>query len=109
VEIRVNFNTNLVGLDGEEIGEDSLAKLVAGAMAASSEGDSVKMYHWATKLWDGKELLLDNSDFKAIENFIKDGKHHLTNLVRGQALNVMSTAKTKAENEKEKAKEKNKL
>jgi hypothetical protein len=81
----INFNKNLLDLDGKEIEGANIGKIVAQTLVQSSKGDALKYWGWATKLNAGEELDLDKSDTETIKNFIKESET-LTILTKAQAL-----------------------
>jgi hypothetical protein len=83
--MKLNLNHSLIGLDGKEIAESNLGKLVANILATSNKGDAAKMWHWALKLHAGEELELDPSDVETLKTFIKENEQ-LTVLSKAQAL-----------------------
>jgi hypothetical protein len=83
--MKLNLNHNLIGLDGQEIAESNLGKLVANILASSNKGDAAKMWHWALKLHAGEELELDPSDLETLKVFIKDNEQ-LTVLSKAQII-----------------------
>jgi len=81
----INFNKNLLDLDGKEIEGANIGKIVAQTLVQSSKGDALKYWGWATKMNAGEELDLDKSDTETIKNFIKESET-LTILTKAQAL-----------------------
>jgi hypothetical protein len=81
----INFNKNLLDLDGKEIEGANIGKIVAQTLVQSSKGDALKYWGWATKLNAGEELDLDKSDTETLKNFIKESET-LTILTKAQAL-----------------------
>lgn len=86
--MKINLNNSLVGLDGKEIADSNLGKLVANILAASNKGDAAKMWHWALKLHAGEELELDPSDLETLKSFIKENEQ-LTILSKAQILQLL--------------------
>lgn len=83
--MKINMNMPILGLDGKELPESNIGKLVAQILAGSSKGDALKYFHWAQKLYSGEALDLDPSDAELLKNFIKDSEQ-LTILAKAQAL-----------------------
>ena len=75
----------ILGLDGKELENSNLGKLIAQVLVQSSKGDALKLWHWAQKLYAGEELDLDPSDAETLKSFIKDSET-LTILAKAQAL-----------------------
>jgi hypothetical protein len=83
--MKINLNHNLLGLDGQEIADSNLGKLIANILATTNKGDAAKLWHWALKLHAGEELELDPTDVETLKNFIKENEQ-LTVLAKAQAL-----------------------
>ena len=79
------MNTAILGLDGKELEESNIGKLVAQMLVNTAKGDALKYWHWAQNLHAGKALDLDPSDVETLKNFIKE-HDQLTILVKAQAL-----------------------
>jgi len=87
--MKLNLNLPIVGLDGTEIADSNVGKLIAQVLAQGSKGDALKFWHWAQKLYAGEELDLDPSDAETLKNAIKDNES-LTILAKAQALACFS-------------------
>lgn len=83
--MKIQLNKNLVGLDGQEIDQSNMGKLLATILSSSNKGDALKFWSWATKLHSGEELDLDPSDMETLKNFVKDSEQ-LTILSKAQIL-----------------------
>lgn len=83
--MKIDMNMPIFGLDGVELPDSNLNKLVAQMLVNTSKGDALKYFHWAQKLYKGEVLELDPSDSETLKNFIKDNEQ-LTILVKAQAL-----------------------
>ena len=83
--MKVQLNKNLLGLDGQEIENSHMGKLVASTLAGTNKGDAAKFWHWSTKFYAGEEVELDPSDLETLKNFIKESEQ-LTNLSKAQIL-----------------------
>ena len=81
----INFNKNLLDLEGKEIDGANIGKIVAQTLVQSSKGDALKYWGWATKMNAGETLDLDKSDLETLKNFIKESET-LTILTKAQAL-----------------------
>lgn len=79
------MNVSILGLDGKELPESNVGKLIAQVLVQSNKGDALKIWHWAQKLHAGEELDLDPSDKEMLKNLIKDNET-LTILAKAQAL-----------------------
>jgi len=87
--MKINMNTAILDLDGKEIPESNIGKVIAQVLVQGSKGDALKFWHWAQKMYAGEELDLDPSDSETLKNFIKDNEQ-LTILVKAQALACFS-------------------
>jgi hypothetical protein len=83
--MKIQLNKNLIGLDGQEIENSHMGKLVASTLAGTNKGDAAKFWHWSTKFYAGEEVELDPSDLETLKNFIKESEQ-LTNLSKAQIL-----------------------
>lgn len=83
--MKINMNLPLVGLDGKEIPETNMGKLVAQVLSETSKGDAIKLWFWAQKLYSGEALELDPTDTSALKNLIAESER-LTILSKAQAL-----------------------
>jgi hypothetical protein len=81
----INFNKNLLDLDGKEIEKAHIGKIIGNALVGATKGDALKYWGWATKMNAGEELDLDKSDTETLKNFIKESEG-LTILTKAQAL-----------------------
>lgn len=83
--MKINMNLPIFGLDGKEIPESNIGKLIAQVLGQSSKGDAVKLWFWAQKLYAGEELELDPSDAELLKQFVKENDS-ITILAKAQAL-----------------------
>lgn len=83
----LNFNKPMTTLDGQEIPEATLGKVLATQLASSNKGDALKLFTWAQKLYNGQSLDLDPSDEATLKDFIKNNDQ-LTVLAKAQLLQV---------------------
>ena len=81
----INFNKNLLDLDGKEIEGANIGKVVAQTLVSSGKGDALKLWHWANKMHQGEELDLDPTDAETLKTFIRENET-MTILVKAQAL-----------------------
>lgn len=87
--MKLNFNKSLVGLDGVEIADSNMGKILAGHLAQSNKGDALKFWEIALKLQKGEEIDLDTSDQNTIKEFIKNAET-LPNITKAQLLIVFN-------------------
>lgn len=83
--MKINMNIAILDLEGKELPDSNIGKLVAQMLVQTSKGDALKFFHWAQKLYAGEKLDLDPSDAELLKNFIKD-HDQITILVKAQAL-----------------------
>ena len=86
----LDFNKPLTGLDGTEVKDEKnesipVGKLLASQLAGSNKGDSLKLFTWAQKIYNGETLDLDKSDESTLKEFIKSNEQ-LTVLAKAQVL-----------------------
>lgn len=86
--MKLNFNFNLVDLDGKEIDNANAGKLIANSLVQQSKGDALKFWDWAVALNKGEELDLDSSDQETLKNFIKDSENFAI-IAKAQLLKVL--------------------
>ena len=72
--MKLDFNFNLVDLDGNQIDNANAGKLLANTLIQQSKGDAIKYWEWALSLNKGEVLDLDSSDQETLKNFIKDSE-----------------------------------
>lgn len=88
----LDFNQNLLGLDGKPVKDSdgqelSLGKLLANQIAFSGKGDALKLFSWAQKIYAGEPLELDKSDENTLKELIKNNEV-LTIMAKAQLLSV---------------------
>lgn len=83
--MKINLNKNVVGLDGKEIPETNLGKVVAQVIAQDNKGDAVKKWYWATKLYAGEDIDLAPGDKDEFVEMIKSNEA-LTVMAKAQVL-----------------------
>lgn len=89
---KIDLNKPLLGLDGTEIPDETIGKNVARALVSTGKGDAIKCFTWASSLFKGETISLDESDISSLKQMIKDSEV-ITNLVKGQALLIIEKAK----------------
>lgn len=85
--MKLDFNFNLIDLDGNQIENANAGKLLANTLVQQAKGDAVKYWEWALSLNKGEIIDLDSSDQETLKNFIKDSEA-LPVLAKGQLLQV---------------------
>ena len=87
--MKLNFNFNLVDLDGKEIENGNVGKILANNLINQTKGDAVKYWEWALALNKGEVIDLDTSDQETLKTFIKDSEL-LPVLTKAQSLAVFT-------------------
>ena len=83
--MKLDFNFNLVDLDGKELKDANAGKILANALIQQTKGDSVKIWELALSLNKGEIVDLDSSDQELVKTFIRDTET-LTIIAKGQLL-----------------------
>ena len=86
--MKLDFNFNLVDLDGNQIDNANAGKLLANTLVQQSKGDALKYWEWALALNKGEILDLDTSDQETLKNFIKDSENFAI-IAKAQLLQVL--------------------
>ena len=88
-DIKLNFN--LVDLDGNEIKDSKLSKILAGLLMSQKSGDAVKFFDWAVTLHKSDAIQVDASDLTLIKGLVKDNSEYLTIISKAQLLKYFDT------------------
>jgi hypothetical protein len=91
IMIEVLFQGNITDLEGKDT-ETNKGKLVATWLSGATEGDALKYYDWALKLYSNKPISVDKSDFKKLREFI-DTKTGASAFYKAQILNDLDAMK----------------
>ena len=70
--MKINLNSALVDLDGKEIADSNMGKILAQLLISETKGDALKFWDWAMKLHKGEVLDLDKSDQEVFKTFVKE-------------------------------------
>ena len=74
--MKLNLNIKVVDLDGKEIPDANLGKIIARDLFFSSEKDNaLKFFEWAQKLHIGEPIDLDTQDHATFTNFINQANY----------------------------------
>lgn len=72
----IDFNKNLIGLDGKPMIENDqpifLSRSLANNLVNGAKGDAIKFYDWALKLYREGVLDLDRRDWEVLKQFVSD-------------------------------------
>lgn len=86
--MKVDLTGKVLDPNGQAIGSDSLGRILASAMMQSSQGDALKMYCLAEKMYKNEPFEVDESDFKLIKDFAA-GQNGLINLVKARLIQAL--------------------
>lgn len=70
--MKIDLNKSVIDLEGKEIADSNIGKIVAQMLIQATKGDALKYWDWAQKLYKGEILDLDRSDQEVFKNFVKD-------------------------------------
>ena len=98
--MKLNFTFALKDLSGNPIegenGKPTMAnKLLAQMLSSQNKGNSIKLLDWALKVWDGKELDLDETDAEVLLTLIENTEM-LTALAKVPMIKHIKAVKEKA-------------
>lgn len=95
-QFTLDLNKPLLDLDGNPIKNEGVEQTIGGTLAmaliSSNKGNAVKMFDWAMNFHKGKAIVVDKSDKSTLVEFVKENEM-LTNLAKGQILEVIHAAK----------------
>lgn len=86
--MKIDLNKSVKDLDGIEIPDGHMGKIIANMLVSSTRGDALKYWGWAVKLNNKEEIDLDKSDFETFKEFVKSHEH-LTILTKAQVLELL--------------------
>lgn len=86
--MKLNLNFQFKNLDGTEH-EAHCGQQLASHLANASQGDSLKLYGWAKKLYAKEDVELDDSDKEVLKEFVKSHQH-IPNWIKAQTLEVIN-------------------
>ena len=97
--MKLNFNFNLLDLEGKELLERdgstvNAGKLLANSLVQQTKGDAIKFFEWALSLNKGEILDLDTSDQETLKKFITDSEGIII-LAKGPLLKVFTKVQDK--------------
>ena len=72
--MKIDLNAPIIDLDGSNIQDSNMGKIVAQMLITETKGDALKFWDWAQKLYKGEVLDIDKSDQEVFKNFIKDSE-----------------------------------
>lgn len=91
--MKLNFNFQFKGLDKNELKGESAGKVLAAYLSSSNKGNSIKLWDWALKLYNGEEIDLDPTDLDVLVGLIETAEN-LTVLAKGQILLYINETKS---------------
>lgn len=89
--ITLNFSVPLIGTDGKEVPNQTLAQTLSQVIATETEGKTLKLYGWHKTLQIGDPLILDESDKADLTKLIDEHKSMYI-FVKGQLLEIIKAA-----------------
>ena len=89
--MKLNFNKSLQNLDGSEVEQSNMGKLLANVLSQANTGEPVKCWEMSLKLFKGDELEVDTTDKEMLEGVIK-ASQNLSNAGKAQLLLVFKNA-----------------
>lgn len=85
----IDLSFNLKDLRGKDMPSPeytassfTAGELLGNHLVAGAKGDALKYYDWAVAMSNGKSIVVDDSDFKKIRDFVSDS----------ESLNILSKA-----------------
>lgn len=87
--MKIDLNKSVKDLDGVEIPDGHMGKIIANMLTQSIRGDALKYWGWALKLNNKEELEIDQSDFETLKEFVKNHEQ-LTILTKAQVLEILT-------------------
>ena len=95
--IKLDFNFNIIGLNGQpakdQFGKEIHAgQFLANSLVSQTNGDIVKYMDWALAMHNGKPINVDMSDSDKLKEFIEEHKS-MAILVKSQLIEVLKQKK----------------
>lgn len=92
--MKLDFKFNITDLAGKEIPNSSADKILANTLSTLNKGNSIKLYDWALKLWNGKGIEIDDTDTEVLQGIIETSEM-LTVLSKAQMIEYIKSKKPK--------------
>lgn len=101
--ITIDLKMPFLNLKDEPIKEGNedliLGKILGDRLAADGKGDALKYYDWGRQLAQGKPIIVDESDYKKIYEYLeKNEKELFSNAARAQIMLAMGEQKEAQKN-----------
>jgi hypothetical protein len=90
--MKLNFNFQFSGLDGKELSGESAGRIIASYLSSQNKGNSIKLWDWAMKCYQGNPLDLDPTDTEVLVGMIETSDD-LTVLGKAQILSYINSVK----------------
>lgn len=90
--MKLNFNKSLQNLDGSEVDNSNMGKILANLLSQSTVGEPIKCWEMALKLYKDGEIEVDTTDKDLLEKVI-NASAAITAAGKAQLLLVIKTAK----------------
>lgn len=82
------LDKNLTGLDGKDLSNSHMGKILANLLVNNTGKDAIKYLDCALKLYNNEAIQLDNADYKKLYKEVEESKQ-FTRLVTAQILQEM--------------------
>lgn len=94
-----NLNLNFIpkNFNGKNVGEETIARILANAMAFSKSQDPLKIFNIATELYKNGEINIDSSDLNLIKSFVESNQDFL-NILKAQILAALNKVQLENKN-----------
>lgn len=86
--MKLNFNFKIKDLDQKEIPGADANKLLANTLSQQNQGNSMKLYDWALRLWRGEALEIDDTDAMVLKELI-DKSQVLTVMAKKPLIDII--------------------
>lgn len=97
--MKLNFDFKMPSLDGSTEGNPKASTVLSQMLAAQNKGNSIKLYDWAIKVYNGKPLEIDQTDADVLYELI-NSTELLSVAAKVPLMNYIKSVKDK-EKEKE--------
>lgn len=92
--MKLNLNWNFKNLEGKPMEGSNVGKTLANAISSQNKGNSIKLYDWAMKLWNGSVLEIDETDSEVLTALVEQNES-LTVLAKAQIIEYIKKVKEK--------------
>ena len=78
--VNLNLKKEIKDLEGNSLQQTTMAKLLASVLVSTNEGDAIKYYDWAKELYGNENLVIDESSYQELFDFVKKNAHFYLSL-----------------------------